>query len=161
MNFTYKAYRSMISSIKNNGYCFTDYHNIDLYEKAVILRHDVDFSPKKALKIAKIEFAMGDKSTYFVLLSTNFYNISSKEVNDIFGDIVKYGHTIGLHFDEKRYPYDTIEELKEKIYFELDLLSRILNIQIKSVSMHRPSDLILKNELVLSGIENTYSNKYF
>jgi len=161
MKFTYKAYRSMLSNIQNNGYIFTDYHNMDLYEKAVILRHDVDFSPQKALKIAEIEHAMGVKSTYFVLLSTNFYNICSKEINDIFSKIVKYGHAIGLHFDEKRYSYDTIEELKEKIYFEVDMLSRILNIRVKSVSMHRPSEFILKNELILSGIENTYCNKYF
>ncbi len=161
MEFTYDAYRKLIDTALKNGYKICSYENVDDNDKCVILRHDIDFSPNKALEIAKIEYEMGVKSTYFVLLSTEFYNVFSIESSGIFAEILDMGHQIGLHFDEQRYKTISIEQIKEHIYKETKILGRALSTQINVVSMHRPSKFTLDASIVLDGLINSYSHKYF
>lgn len=111
MEFTYEAYERLIKGIIDNGYQITNYH---LYKKVkcpCILRHDVDMDLKKAAEFAefesKIELKKRVKATYFVLLTSDFYNLYSKENIHLLKDILLCGHEIGLHFDEKKY---TLEE---------------------------------------------------
>ena len=78
MYFTYKAYKKLIETLKSNNYSLTDYHSDDIFKKSVILRHDVDNSLEKALAFAQYEQQFRVKSTYFVLLTSNFYNIASQ-----------------------------------------------------------------------------------
>ena len=64
------------------------------------MRHDIDFSLKKALEFAEVEQEQKIRSTYFVLLTTDMYNAMSKEAGQKIRAIMKMGHEIGLHFDE-------------------------------------------------------------
>ena len=77
MEFTYDAYRSLLELLKQRGYEFASFNNYSIMPMPVILRHDIDNSLVKALEIAKIENECNVKSTYFALLSTDFYNIFS------------------------------------------------------------------------------------
>ena len=103
MNFTYGAYKEMLNSLRDHGYKFADYINCDDYERCVILRHDIDDSVECALKMAQIEAAEKVKSTYFVLLTSEFYNVASKANKEKILEIKELGHDIGLHFDELNY----------------------------------------------------------
>ncbi len=161
MEFTLQSYRNLINTSLNLGYKICSYDNIDNYDRGIILRHDVDFSPIKALEIAKIEYEIGVKSIYFVLLSTEFYNVFSIEASEVFRDILNMGHQIGLHFDEQRYKMTSLEQVKENIYNEAEILGRALRTQIKVVSMHRPSKFTLDASIELEGLINSYSEKYF
>lgn len=161
MEFTYKAYRYLVNLTINNGYKISDYDSVDKYNKSIIFRHDVDFCPRKALKIAKIEHEIGIRSTFFVFVSTGFYNIFSIESNEIFEKILNMGHQIGLHYDEQKYLTTSIDQIKEHIYSEAEILSRALSTQIKVVSMHRPSKLTLESSIELDGLINSYGKKYF
>jgi len=60
-------------------------------------------SLKKALNIAKFEYKNNVRSTYFVLLLTNLYNIFSNESNNILKEILMIGYNVRLHFDEKKH----------------------------------------------------------
>ena len=71
-----------------------------------ILRHDVDFSLEKAWEMACFEQENEIFSTYFVIVSCDNYNIFSRKKQKILRDILAYGHTIGLHFDETVYGKD-------------------------------------------------------
>ena len=42
MEFTYSAYRELLSLLRGQGYAFRDYHNYVGAPHCVILRHDVD-----------------------------------------------------------------------------------------------------------------------
>lgn len=161
MEFTFDAYKTLINLSLENGYKICSYENVDDHDRNIILRHDIDFSPNKALEIAKIEHEIGVKSTYFVLLSTEFYNVFSNESSGIFTEILGMGHQIGLHFDEQRYKTNSIEETKEHVYYEAEILGRALNTQINVVSMHRPSKFTLEASIELDGLINSYSHKYF
>lgn len=160
MEFTYSAYKSLISLLKDSGYAFTDYKEYKHYNKCVILRHDIDNSIDRALEIAKIEAAKGVKSTYFVLLATRFYNVAEKEYRNKVLEIKRLGHDIGLHFDELNYPKDV--EVEEQILLEADLLGKILQTKIESVSMHRPSAKTLNANYTLKGkLINSYGEEFF
>lgn len=163
MKFTYYAYENLVNKMKGGGYKIDNYHNYDSYDKVVIMRHDVDFDLKKAVEFARFENKIGVSSTYFILLTSNFYNILSKESKKMIDEIIKNGHEIGLHFDEVRYGEKAKETLgvEKLIKSEMDLLAEILNCPINSVSMHRPSLSTLKANYQMDGVVNSYSEEFF
>jgi hypothetical protein len=104
----------------------------------LILRHDIDVALESALKMAEIEFNMGIRSTYFVLLSSNHYNSFEGKNAAIIKQISGFGHEIGLHYDVsqyKRYTSSTIEGLKT----ELHALESIVGKKVRSISSHAPT----------------------
>lgn len=161
MKFLYNQYRSILRLLREKGYSYADYSNYGDFDKSVILRHDVDFSPSKALKMAQIEKDAEVQATYFILLSTEFYNVFSKEVSEIIKQIISLGHNIGLHFDEKKYEVNDKESLEFYINKEKEILEKMLDIEIQAVSMHRPSKWVLENDLQFDNIINTYSQEFF
>ncbi len=103
MDFTYSGYKDLIQKIRNNDFEIIKYTETGQYEKEVILRHDVDVSLEKALEFAYFEAELNIQSTYYILLSSNLYNIMSKKSTECIKKIYEFGHSIGLHFDETKY----------------------------------------------------------
>ena len=103
MQFTYSAYETLIALLRAQEYAFCDYHDHAQHPRCVILRHDIDNSLPQAVRLAEIEAELGVKSTYFVLLRTDFYNVASKTGQDALRRILSLGHEIGLHYDEIAY----------------------------------------------------------
>ena len=112
INFTYKSFAELIALLRGSGYSFANFTNHDNVNKPVILRHDIDLSLGKALELARIEHENNVSATYFVLLSTDFYNIFSIKSNEILVKILGLNHEIGLHFDETRYGIESGNELE-------------------------------------------------
>lgn len=160
MDFTYKSYLDLIYLLKNENYSFTNYKDYKNIDKSVIFRHDIDNSLERALKIAKIENENCIKSTFFVLLSTDFYNIFSKQSNEILKEIINLDHEIGLHFDEKTYEINNKKDLEYYIEYEKNILEKSLGIHVDTVSMHRPSKWILENDIQFKNIINSYSKEF-
>lgn len=69
---------------------------------------------------------------------------------------------MGLHFDEARYREiaGNAEAIKEKILEEADLLGRAVGNRIDIVSMHRPSKLVLDEDIEMPGMINSYGRTY-
>jgi hypothetical protein len=161
LNFTYDSYEKMLSLLKDNKYQICNYENYLTSTHCVILRHDVDLSLEKALKFAKLEYKNKVQATYFILLSTGFYNIFDKKAYEIINWIRDLGHDIGLHFDEARYPINSKEDLVHNVKKEIFLMSNALEMKIKTVSMHRPSKLILDGDVEFDHVINSYSHMFF
>ncbi|EES62917.1 polysaccharide deacetylase family protein [Fusobacterium varium] len=161
MDFTYKAYKGMIEKLLDKNYEISDYKNYKEKKKVVILRHDIDTSLEKALRIAEIEKELNVYSTYFILLSTDFYNINSEKSLKIVKEIKRLGGKIGLHFDEKKYKINDQEDYIKYVNYELDILSSILNEKIDIVSMHRPSKEFLEMDLEIPNVINSYQKVFF
>lgn len=161
MKFTYEEYENLILKLKKENYEFSNYENYNLKEKVVILRHDVDTSLEKALEIARLEKKLEVSSYYFVLLSTDFYNINSERSLNILKEIIKLGGKIGLHFDEKKYKLKTEKEYINMVKYECEILSLILNQKVNVVSMHRPSKEFLEMNLQIPNIINSYQKIFF
>lgn len=103
MEFTFPAYRGLLSLLRERGYEFRGYHDYADTSRCVILRHDVDQSLSQAVRLAELEAEEGVRSTWFVLLRTDFYNVFSKAGTEALRHIQFLGHDIGLHFDEASY----------------------------------------------------------
>ena len=163
MQFTYDSYRNLIILLKNKDYVVSSYHNWEDKKRCVILRHDIDYELSKAVEIAEIEKTMGVNSTFFVLLTSDFYNVFSKKSCNVLKGVLSLGHEIGLHFDEVRYPqyYGNTKRLKEKIEEEAKLLELAIDAPVKTVSMHRPSKEMLEANLKIPGIVNSYGDIFF
>ena len=113
--------------------------------------------------MARIEKEHNVSSTYFVLVTSNLYNIANKYVRDAIVDIARLGHSIGLHFDETQYAE---EEIYNRVKNEKEILEKIVghNIIVDSVSMHIPSRRTLEanydfgNDMINSYSENFFMN---
>lgn len=161
MRFTYESYTKMIALLRRCGYTFTDYNVCDNYKKCVILRHDIDTSLDKAVQLAKLEEKLRVNSTYFILLSSDFYNVMARDSRDKIEEIQNAGHNIGLHFDELNYDRSSSKGIKEHIIQEIKIMEGILQTKIKAVSMHRPSKETLEADYDLSPVINSYGKKFF
>ena len=130
-------------------------------KRTVILRHDVDFSLEKAVQISEVEKGIDGGATYFLLLSTNFYNVHSKESRQYIEKILNNGGEIGLHFDEAQYFVSDEDEMKKYVYEEIEVLEKVIGRKVSVISMHRPSKKIISANIEFDGIINSYSNVYF
>lgn len=161
--FTYNWYNLLLSLLKNEGYITCGYDDWAEHEKCVILRHDVDQSLHAAECMAKLEYDAGVKSTYFVLVSSDFYNVFSSENRNLIQKIISYGHSIGLHFDETVYPQNDKkqDEMPALIKKEAEILEQVIQSPVTSVSMHRPSRDTLEADIVIPNMVNSYSHTFF
>lgn len=156
--FSYDAYCSFLDGIKQEGYKFCGYDNWRGEKKLIIMRHDIDYSLEDAIPIAEIEANAGVKSTYFVLVRGDCYNIFSRKGMHALRLLKSMGHEIGLHFDEVACEAgDHVEGILQ----EARLLGAAAETEIKSVSMHRPSREALEGDWSIPGMENAYSQEYF
>lgn len=161
MKFTYASYGEILDTLLVSNYNIVNYHNWEEYSRCAILRHDIDYDMKKAVEMARYEMEKGVNSTYFVLLTSEFYNVFALHTNQMLRKIQQYGHEIGLHFDEVRYGYLSIEEIRDKILFECKVLEQAIDSEVRTVSMHRPSKQMLEANLRIPGVENSYGEEYF
>jgi len=163
MKFTWDAYKGLIHLLKAEGYTFTDYKSYkELGDKScVILRHDIDSSIKKAYEMALLEKELDVCSTYFVLVSSEFYNPSAVVNVNMLQEMHQMGHGIGLHFDEVKYAGKTEEEVKVAAEQERVILQSILNVPITTISMHRPSKTTLDGDWKFDHMINSYGTEFF
>lgn len=163
MEFTYDAYIKLIYAIRESGYTITDYHNCQNIKYPCILRHDIDYSIERAVRFAKLEKKLGIKSTYFVLVSSDFYNIFSSDVKEKLQELLGYGHEIGLHFDETAYTEcrEKDQKMIQYILAEKNLLEQACKSRVSVVSMHRPSKEALDKNFEIPGMVNSYSKEFF
>lgn len=154
--FNLDQYKQILENASAYNYTFSNYKGN--HDKMIILRHDIDVSPKLALEMAKIEFDLGIKSIYFFMVRSPFYNLFSRANDSIVREIIDMGHHIGLHFDEGYYSKNL--DLQTLIDEEIDILEKCFSINIDTVSFHQPSQKIINNEISIKQI-NTYDKHFF
>lgn len=157
-DFTEKEYSKILDIVRDN-YEFISYKEIKRESKVVLWRHDIDFSPHRALSLAKLENEKQIKSTYFIQLSSPFYNIFESSIIEIIKEIIFLGHFIGLHFDPNTYNIKNSDDLEYYLDFEKKILETLFSTKVEVFSFHNPDNNILKyDNLVYSQMINTYSS---
>lgn len=99
-----------------------------------IWRHDIDFSPHRALKIANANSEHDIRSVFYVQLSSRFYNVFEPAVLDKLKQIASLEHQVGLHYECD----PGLENQIPKLVWEADTLSNLLNRQVQTFSIHNP-----------------------
>ena len=116
-------------------------------------RHDVDFSPQRALAMAKMESERNIVATYYVQPSSRFYSIFEPEIIAILREISAMGHEIGLHFDPSIYPKG---DLVSRLRLETNLLSDLSCSEVATFSLHNPTtyDTSIFSDISVDGLIN-------
>ncbi len=159
-DFSFNHYREILTLVKEKGYQSTFYDE-QVEGRQIIIRHDIDLDLDAALEMAKIEAELDMKAVYFIWITSPFYNIFENRYKNIIMKIVELGHEIGLHYDETSYMCDSREELISYIDKESNLIKTYFDLDIRTVSFHRPSQYILNSDLKCGKYINTYSKKFF
>ncbi len=159
-DFTVEHYVQLIKAAKEN-YSFVGYNDFDKNTKFVIWRHDIDFSPHRALRLAEIEKEEGVRTTYFIHLHNEFYNIFEKKIFDIIKKIIYIGHDIGIHFDTHFYDINTEEAIENNLHKEKNILQELFDVPIHSFSFHNTNAFIMScRKWKYAGLVNAYA-EYF
>ncbi len=166
MEYTYSSYVSIINKLRAYGYTPIRFCDVsDKIDNPVIIRHDVDLDLQKAVELAVYEKEEMISSTYFVLITSDYYNIFSRNNIKNVKNLMKLGHEIGLHFDVTVYEDNmAIDCLVEKVIKEIRLLEDIIEKGVKSISWHIPrQDLIGVHidKLDEKGIYNAYDPMFY
>jgi hypothetical protein len=131
-------------------------NGVDSKRRFLLVRHDIDTSPRHALQMAKLESRLGVRSSYFVLLHSPLYNPAAAPHWDALREIVALGFEVGLHYDTEFYQRRNMDPLPG-ILADAAALERILGNAIVSVSQHRPASSVLLKELNLHYVD-AYNN---
>jgi len=154
-DFSLRHYQEILDLFKERGYKFCFFSEApDKKTKKVYLRHDIDYSPETALRLAQIEYQKKIHSTYFIRLSAPFYNIFESKNAKIIKKIINLGHQIGLHFEinlsKKTIEREITNQIKViQLYFDIE----------KIVSFHRPPKYILNQKF--KNFISSYEAKFF
>ena len=160
-DFSYDTYQNLLHILlkSRRNLCFRDFCQAPPNGNFLLLRHDVDYTPKAALQIAKLEADMGIKATYFVLFSSPYYNLFNSEYILFPKKLAEMGHEVGLHYDLEVFETFTNKSPIELLSLEIDTLSTLTGIEVKSIAMHNPSlsgaDLFRNTKFV-----NAYDDKF-
>jgi hypothetical protein len=147
-----------LTNLKEKGYQFVFFDEKNVADKVVILRHDIDVSPKHALNMAKIEAELGLKSTYFFMTRSPFYNLFSRHNDKVIREIMELGHQVALHFDGG-YEIQS-KTIQSQIDQEICCLERNFGLSIKVVSFHQPNQDVIQGRVQIQQI-NTYDSDFF
>lgn len=159
-SFSYHNYKKICQAVKATGR-LRDYRQVleEGPEAFIILRHDVEFSPDRALGLGRLESQMGLRSTFFFQVTNNAYNILSKKNLDIVMSLERMGHRVGLHFHLNG--MDDLMQIRDRIAYEIGLLRYYTGLEIDRFSFHRPTPLVLRANIELPGIINAYGPAFF
>jgi hypothetical protein len=161
MSFTLNSYSTMLKVGLESGYKFKSFGmardaSTDLI---CLLRHDVDADVSAALEMAKIEEALGVKSTYFFMTRSPIYNLMARGNHRAVKEILALGHWIGLHYDQGFDPMSG-HTTEEWIEFEAAMIERMFGMKIEAVSFHQPGEAVLQGSVSTGKRINTYSKSH-
>ncbi|GAB6107663.1 polysaccharide deacetylase family protein [Fusibacter bizertensis] len=155
--YTYSCYEVLLKKMKRIGTIYS-FDSINLGSNGFLLRHDVDFDLNAAYKIHQIERAENVRSTFFVLTTSDSYNLNTEKNRELLKEIASFSE-IGLHFDPTCYNTDDYETLASYVDHEAKMIEKITGIKVKSISLHNPS--IHNQYPIFEGFNNAYSSTYF
>lgn len=166
MEYTYTSYKNLMNRLIRNKYKLLRFCDVsEEIDKSAIIRHDVDVDIQEALKMAELEHEIGIKSTYFILLTSEYYNLLSGRNMMSARKILALDHEIGLHFDITAYGDNlSIEEASDALRHEITVMEAALNLKVKSFSWHIPRKDFLGLHLPITdelGILNAYDPYFY
>ena len=161
--FSYSEYRNIITMVSQH-LPIKDFKEVLKYNlsKFCVLRHDIEFSIDRALKLARIEHDdLGIHSTYTVQLRNNTYNALSQKNIEAIGEIEEMGHHIGLHQNP---PSDIPDDhLVEYIQKDIETLEHYYGFEVDRFAFHRcgSNPQILEKYVQVPDKINCYDKNFF
>lgn len=135
--FTLDNYKGLVALAIEKGFNFISFTDDIVPERKDILwRHDVEFEPDIALKMAEIEHSLDVKATYFFQIHSPYYNLFDSHYTEVFNKIKNLGHWVGLHFDSHYYGINDEKQLNKYIKLDKNYFENVLKVKIETYSFH-------------------------
>lgn len=95
MDFTIDKFTLLLQQLIQQGYVFQTFNEFlkTPQQRSIILRHDIDFLPYKALQFARLQYSLGIRGTYY------FRIVPMSLDHKIINEIASFGHEIGYHYE--------------------------------------------------------------
>lgn len=143
-NLSRGDYSSLLVEFRSAGYrpiSFADAHKLERFDEPwLLLRHDVDFCPRIALEIARLDAEQGFFATCFYMVRTPLYNALTPENTEAIRETLRLGNRLGLHFDQRNYgAAATVDALAAGVRRESKVLGEWFEAPVEAVSYHRPA----------------------
>lgn len=161
--FVFEKYPKHIELALSQGFEFVRFQEeYDWSKKLILWRHDVEFNPWTALRMAKIEKKLGVTATYFFQTHSEFYNLYERAVVDIAQEMKEMGHDVQLHFDAHFWRGLDCEaalcRLERCIQIDANAFENIIGIRPSVFSFHLTNPFIRTLEgLRYGGLLNAYA----
>ena len=163
-SFSLPAYLDILAELRAAGYRAAGFTSGPPVGRQVLLRHDVDVSLEHARALGQAERDAGWRSTYYVLLTSDLYNVHSASSRSLLRSILDAGHEIGLHFDATVYAVAdeaNFAVLEEAARRECAVLGDIIGTPIESISFHRPVQFLQGLERTFASLPHAYQSHFF
>lgn len=157
--FSLDHYREICSLLASRGYrsvFFPEALTEQQESPSVLLRHDIDQSLEAAAALALLEKSLGVRSTYFVWLTSPFYNCFDPVQRRLIQRIVGAGHDVGLHFDAAQLDDCSGDQLEAVVVEECAVFERVLERPVRVVSFHRPKPELINRDFRTPGYVSAY-----
>jgi hypothetical protein len=158
--FCLDDYVALLRNLLELGYRDVAFAALVADERTMFVRHDVDLCLDRAVAVSQAEASVGISATYYLLVSTQMYNIASVSSRRQAHAIARGGHRIGLHFDATQY-CGSRDELEGHARFECETLERLVGVPVSSISFHRPTRDLVGMTGQFAGRRHTYEPCFF
>lgn len=159
MDYTYASYRALLDHVRSCGRIVCPLRDVPESGSFTILRHDVDYSVLKALEMAAFEHGMGIRSTYFLLLTSPYYNLLADDNLSAARGIAAMGHEIGFHYDTDGFAGLDPDAQCQKVIELARFLSTTVGTPVTSIAQHNPS--VTPVRIRVPGYVDAYSDRFF
>jgi len=154
--FSYESFAALIKEAKSHGYRFLRFDEPPGQDsgKRFYLRHDVDISPRCALRLGRIAAGLDVRSNFFFQLNAETYNVFNPANIQIVTELRSSGHCVGLHVDE-----DLVGTDPEAIRLTLRWFGECCTPIDAAISFHRPTPQALGRDF--EGFASGYGSEVF
>lgn len=161
--FTFRHYDEILKTAKDSGYEFIsmdDYAKGKRADKILIIRHDIDISPQRAVEFAKIEHKYGASGTYFIRVHSDNYNVFGFDTYSNIKEIITLGHNLGLHYENLDFTDITGEDPTAILLKEKKMLELIYETAISGIAPHRDFTPIINRDFWKENDIHDFGFKY-
>jgi hypothetical protein len=153
--FQLDRFHELVDEARGQGYSFaslTDAASPSLDH--LYLRHDVDISPARALRLGEVEADLDVTASFFFQLNADVYNAFASDTIATIQKLRAMGHDVGLHIDEELFGTQ-----EEDVLETLDWFDQAVTDVDPVVSFHRPSGNVLGRRY--EAFLNAYDPRFF
>ncbi len=158
MNFTITHYKNTLEKYLRDGYAFSDLNSFKKFNKNFIMVHDVDHDIHLCKNFSNVEKDLEISSTYFLRIHATKYNMLSYPSIQEAKNLIKNNHSVGLHYEPNFYKE---KNHTENIKREIELLSNILEYEVKYFNIHEPARTGFDLSNILKEKNRCYNSDYF
>jgi len=137
---------------------FTRPYLLDLYTKApgAFWRHDVDLDLAAAVRMARFAQIAGVSATFYLMTTSDTYNLLGADGRAAIGSIWTAGHRLGLHVDDRAgiLPEATVQ----RAFAVVDVA--FPDVFTRKFSFHMPKRSLLWRSFDHIGFESAYAPEW-